>query len=185
MLRDAITHQFNASLRREPDNSEMLKYLGFLSDTLKISDKTSALKKMMVSVLREPEFLYLNDNKNRVVSTKFIYRVPGKVSKEADTLVEWVLKKDEDVLKTLLTTDQCFVHPSKLTRTSIMNNRRDFLKTSAAGLFGIAGASSLPPIFRTVAASPVAPRFIFLRKSNGTFPSELVPLSLSDADKKK
>jgi hypothetical protein len=29
------------------------------------------------------------------------------------------------------------------------------------------------------------PRFIFLRKSNGTFPSELVPPTLSDADKKK
>jgi hypothetical protein len=29
------------------------------------------------------------------------------------------------------------------------------------------------------------PRFIFLRKSNGTFPTELVPPSLSEADKKK
>ncbi|MDA7888483.1 DUF1552 domain-containing protein [Akkermansiaceae bacterium] len=37
-------------------------------------------------------------------------------------------------------------------------------------------------------ASPAeigVPRFIFLRKSNGTFPSELVPPTLSEADKKK
>lgn len=67
-----------------------------------------------------------------------------------------------------------------------MNNRRDFLKSSTAGLLGMAGMSSFLPLFAgSVAASPATPRFIFLRKSNGTFPSELVPLSLSEADKKK
>jgi hypothetical protein len=49
-------------------------------------------------------------NPHRVVSTKYIYRVPGKVSDEADALVNWVLKNDKDVLETLLTTDRFFVH---------------------------------------------------------------------------
>lgn len=34
-------------------------------------------------------------------------------------------------------------------------------------------------------ATPSTPRFIFLRKSNGTFPTELVPPSLRSSDKKK
>jgi hypothetical protein len=69
-----------------------------------------------------------------------------------------------------------------------MQKRRDFLKTSAAGLIGI---SALPQLHASVATSSSkavgsgTPRFIFLRKGNGTFPSELVPTSLSDADKKK
>lgn len=72
-----------------------------------------------------------------------------------------------------------------------MHNRRNFLKTSTAGLFGLAGLSSLPQLSAAVPGSPSravgsgVPRFIFLRKSNGTFPSELVPPSLSAADKKK
>ena len=67
-----------------------------------------------------------------------------------------------------------------------MNNRRDFIKTSTAGLIGMAGLSSVSPLFAgTAAASPGTPRFIFIRKSNGTFPSEMVPLTLSKADKKK
>ncbi|QTN31537.1 DUF1552 domain-containing protein [Akkermansiaceae bacterium] len=72
-----------------------------------------------------------------------------------------------------------------------MHNRRDFLRTSAAGLFGIAGLSSLPHLQAAMAGgasratAPGTPRFIFLRKSNGTFPSELVPASLSAADRKK
>ncbi len=51
-------------------------------------------------------------NPHRVVSTRFIWRVPGKVSKEADTLVLWILKQDKDVLKQLLTTDRYFVQHS-------------------------------------------------------------------------
>lgn len=72
-----------------------------------------------------------------------------------------------------------------------MRNRRNFIKTSAAGLFGLAGLSSLPRLHAAVNGSASrsvgsgVPRFIFLRKSNGTFPSELVPVSLSAADKKK
>jgi hypothetical protein len=72
-----------------------------------------------------------------------------------------------------------------------MHNRRDFIKTSAASLFGIAGLSALPQLHASVATSSSSavnsgtPRFIFLRKSNGTFPSQLVPPSLSEADKKK
>ena len=66
-------------------------------------------------------------------------------------------------------------------------NRRDFLKTSTAGLAGLTGWGTLSSqVFsQTGAASGSVPRFIFLRKSNGTFPSELIPPTLSDADKKK
>ncbi len=206
MLRDAITHQFQVALQREPGAAEMAKYLDFTNKTLDVSDKTSALKKMMISVLMEPEFLYRREfgagkpdehgrlkltpreasyaiayaltdrtpdeklveaaqggklatredyerevrriladdsiekprvlrffqdyfgykgvydvfkdeerfigayNPHRVVSTRYVYRVPGKLRKEADTLVEWVLKNDENVLETLLTTDRFFVH---------------------------------------------------------------------------
>lgn len=72
-----------------------------------------------------------------------------------------------------------------------MHNRRDFIKTSTAGLLGMAGLSSIPQLGASVTspssalASTGAPRFIFLRKSNGTFPSELVPMSLSAADRKR
>lgn len=72
-----------------------------------------------------------------------------------------------------------------------MHNRRHFIKTTAAGLFGMAGLASIPQLHAAVAGSPSraggsgVPRFIFLRKSNGTFPSELVPVSLSAADKQK
>ena len=65
------------------------------------------------------------------------------------------------------------------------------MKTSAAGLFGMAGLSSIPQLQGAVASSASqggsagVPRFIFLRKSNGTFPSELVPPSLSESDRKK
>lgn len=208
MLSAAITHQFQLALQRAPSNAEMAKYLGFINKTLEVSDKASALKKMMVSVLMEPEFLYRNEfgggevdqhgrkkltpreasyalayaltdrvpddalidaveagklssredyerevrrmladdtvdkprvlrffqdyfgymgvydvfkdeerfigayNPHRVVSTKYIYRMPGKMRKEADLFVNWVLEKDQDVLKVLLTSDRFFVHHS-------------------------------------------------------------------------
>jgi hypothetical protein len=72
-----------------------------------------------------------------------------------------------------------------------MHNRREFIKTSAAGLFGMAGLSSMPVLGSAVTGSalppagPGVPRFIFLRKSNGLFPSELVPASLDAADRKR
>ena len=206
MLGNAITHQFRVVMQRDPSPEEMGEYLAFMKNTIKVSDKVSALKKMMVSVIMEPEFLYRNEfgggepdehgrlkltpreasyaiayalsdkipdqalveaaesgrlvtkedyerevrriladdsidkprilrffqdyfgylniydvfkdeerfvgayNPHRVVSTSYIYRIPGKISKEADLLVEWVLEKDQDVLKTLLTTDKFFVH---------------------------------------------------------------------------
>ncbi len=59
-------------------------------------------------------------------------------------------------------------------------SRRNFLKTSTAGLAGLAGL----PTFGAEAQVD-SPRFIFLRKSNGLFPSEFVPPTLSEADKKK
>lgn len=205
LLENAITHQFKVTLQRAPTDAEMAKYLGFMKATMAHSDTTSALKKMMVSVLMEPEFLYRNEfgggepdehgrtkltpreasyaiayaltdsipdkalveaaqtgkletrddyerevrriladgtiekprilrffqdyfgykgiynvfkdeerfggayNPHRVVAARYIYRVPGKISGEADTLVKWILEKDKDVLKTLLTTDRFFV----------------------------------------------------------------------------
>lgn len=48
-------------------------------------------------------------NQHRVVSHKYIWRIPGKVSKEADALVQYILKNDKDVLQQLLTTDKYFV----------------------------------------------------------------------------
>jgi hypothetical protein len=64
-----------------------------------------------------------------------------------------------------------------------MNNRRNFLKQSALG----AGALALNPLF---AASDVAAiggaaprRFIFIRKSNGIRPKELVLPTFSEAEK--
>jgi hypothetical protein len=65
-------------------------------------------------------------------------------------------------------------------------SRRNFLKTSTAGLAGMAGLSGLPAFGADLPeGGPTTPRFIFLRKSNGLFPSEFVPPTLSDTDKKK
>lgn len=62
-----------------------------------------------------------------------------------------------------------------------MQTRRSFLKTSAAGLAAVAAGARAS----AVQAAPPTPRFIFIRKGNGLFPSVLVPPSLSDADRKK
>ena len=206
LVKAAIAHQFKVALQREPSEAEMKKYRNFFHHTAERSDKTSALKKVMVSVLMEPEFLYRNEfgggqldeqgrkkltpreasyaiayaltdnipdtalvdaaksgkltspqdyerevrrlladdsidkprilrffqdyfgylgiyavfkdeerfvgayNPHRVVSTKYIYRIPGKISREADLLVQWILDKDEKVFETLLTTEKFFVH---------------------------------------------------------------------------
>lgn len=202
----AIHHQFKVALQREARPDELQRYLGMIMKTLKKSDKTGALKNIMVAVMMETEFIYRtelgdgkldeydrskltpreasyaiayaltdripdatlvaaaesgalyrrndyerevrrmladstidkprilrffqdyfgykgvynvfkdeerfvgNYNPQRVVSTKYVWRVPGKVHAEADALVNWVLKKDEKVLETLLTTDRFFVH---------------------------------------------------------------------------
>lgn len=72
-----------------------------------------------------------------------------------------------------------------------METRRDFLKASAAGALGLAALSPSPAAGAQAAraaaapAAGVSPHFIFIRKSNGTFPSVLVPPSLSAAEKKK
>ena len=57
ILKNAITHQFKVVMQRDPSPQEMEEYLLFMKDTIKVSDTVSALKKMMVSVLMEPEFL--------------------------------------------------------------------------------------------------------------------------------
>ncbi len=57
-----------------------------------------------------------------------------------------------------------------------MQNRREFLKLSAAGFFSM---TALQNLSAAPAAKPNGtPRFIFLRKSNGTFPEFLIPPSL-------
>ncbi len=66
-------------------------------------------------------------------------------------------------------------------------NRRSFLKNTTASLVGLSALSSLSQLS---AATPAAnnnetPRFIFIRKGNGLFPSALVPPSLSEADKNR
>lgn len=204
--RAAIAHQFKVALQREPKADEISRYQALITETLKTSDKTGALKNVMTSVLMEPEFLYRSEfgggaadehgrvkltsreasyalayaltdripddalvaaakegklqsredyerevrrmladpqlakprilrffqdyfgymgvynvfkdeerfvgayNPHRVVSTKYVYRIPGKLRKEADTLVNWVLEKDQKVIETLLTTERFFVH---------------------------------------------------------------------------
>lgn len=65
-----------------------------------------------------------------------------------------------------------------------MQTRRDFLQNTA-GALGLAAMSAMPQLRATSGTNSRTPRFIFLRKSNGTFPSELVPPTLSEADKAK
>lgn len=65
-----------------------------------------------------------------------------------------------------------------------METRREFLKKSTLGLAGL-GALGATGLRAGEPAGKPSPHFIFLRKSNGTFPSFLVPPSLSDAEKKK
>lgn len=67
----------------------------------------------------------------------------------------------------------------------MMHSRRDFLRTSASGLLATAGLPLIPAFGASRAAGEAMPRFIFIRKSNGTFPSEMVPPTLSEADKNK
>lgn len=59
-----------------------------------------------------------------------------------------------------------------------MNTRRDFLKMSAAGACGLAALSNMSRLQAATSAGSVTPRFIFLRKSNGTAPEWLTPPSL-------
>ena len=65
-----------------------------------------------------------------------------------------------------------------------MNNRRDFLKTTAMGMMAL---SPISPIFSRAKGGKSEPttRFIFLRKSNGTRPQWLNPPSLGKVDDKK
>lgn len=66
-----------------------------------------------------------------------------------------------------------------------METRREFLKTSTAGLLGIGALASASLLRADEPAAKPPTRFIFMRKSNGTFPSFLVPPSLSAAEKQK
>ena len=61
-----------------------------------------------------------------------------------------------------------------------MKNRRDFLKMSAAGACGLATMSQMGSLQAANSSNSGTPRFIFLRKSNGTAPEWLTPPSLQE-----
>jgi hypothetical protein len=65
-----------------------------------------------------------------------------------------------------------------------MQTRRSFLKTTAAGLAAVAAGPRAPGQEAVVPRPDPTPRFIFIRKGNGLFPSVLVPPSLSNVDRK-
>ena len=79
----------------------------------------------------------------------------------------------------ILTSDS-FIYRKQLDDT--MRSRRDFIKTTATGASPWPECQPQPLAVLGIARTP---RFIFLRKSNGTFPSELVPPTLSASDRKK
>jgi len=202
----AIHHQFQVALQRQATPDEIDRYLDLVRKTLKESDKTGALKNVLVSVLMEPEFIYRSEfgdgkpdadgrskltpreasyaiayaltdsipdaslveaaksgrlqskedyerevrrmladkaiakprilrffqdyfgymnvynvfkdeerfighyNPHRAFSRKYVWRMPGMMRDDADTLVKWALERDQNVFETLLTTDRFFVH---------------------------------------------------------------------------
>lgn len=67
-----------------------------------------------------------------------------------------------------------------------MATRREFLKTSTAALLGMGAMPAFPRgVWGAEPGAKPPARFIFLRKGNGTFPSVLVPPSLSVAERAK
>jgi hypothetical protein len=66
-----------------------------------------------------------------------------------------------------------------------MNTRREFLKTSAVGLFGLMSMSDFSKLYGKNTAGKNTPRFIFLRKSNGIRPEWLNPPSMGKVDSNK
>ena len=205
-LKKAINHQFEGALQRQASQSEMARYLKFVKDAIKIGGNSAGLRKMMVAVLMEPDFIYRSElgngkedsyermmltpreasfsiayaltdkvpdphlvkaaqsnrlasrqdyereirrilddgniakprilrffqdyfgyynifnvfkdeerfggayNPHRVVAAKFIHRIPGKLTEEADLLIKHILEKDKNVLEELLTTEKFYVH---------------------------------------------------------------------------
>jgi hypothetical protein len=81
----------------------------------------------MFNVFKDEERFGGSYNPRRIVAGKYDYGMPGKITKEADQLVEWILKRDKDVLKELLTTDKFFVHyvPDKKKREKLMQKAYD------------------------------------------------------------
>ena len=65
-----------------------------------------------------------------------------------------------------------------------MTNRRNFLKSSILGAGALAFSPSFSHLFGASQLSKFPQRFIFIRKSNGNLPSNFVPLSFSDKQKK-
>ena len=215
-IKAAINHQFEGALQRKASPEEMSKYLAFTKNTISKGGNSEGLRKMMVSVLMEPDFIYrsefgedngnglkiltpreagyaiayaltdripdeklveavksgklnskedfkrevlriLSDDKiakprilrffqdyfgyynmfnifkdeerfggkynpRRIVAGNYDTGMPGKLTDEADRVVEYILNKDQDVLKELLTTDKFFVHyiPDASKRNKLM-----------------------------------------------------------------
>jgi hypothetical protein len=60
-LTDAITTQFGLVLRREPDTSELAKYLSLAREAVRVGGNTEGLRQVLVAVLLESEFLYRHE----------------------------------------------------------------------------------------------------------------------------
>jgi len=54
----AIRTQFDCVLQREPDETELKKYLALTAESIEVAGNTAGLQQMLVTVLLESEFLY-------------------------------------------------------------------------------------------------------------------------------
>jgi hypothetical protein len=57
-LTDVITTQFALVLRREPEKSELAKYLALAREAVRVGGNTEGLRQVLAAVLLESEFLY-------------------------------------------------------------------------------------------------------------------------------
>ena len=220
-IKIAVNHQFEGALQRHATAEEMSKYLNFTKAAMKKGGNSAGLRKMMVAVLMEPDFIYRNEfgenigndrkmlksreasyaisyaltdmvpdeklvkaaesgrlsskadfkreveriladkniakprllrffqdyfgyyhvfnifkdeerfggkyNPHRIVAGRYENGLPGKMTQEADQLILWILQKDKDVLKELLTTDKFFVHyiPDEKKRKKLIDKALD------------------------------------------------------------
>ena len=90
----------------------------------------------MFNIFKDEERFGERYNPRRIVAGSYDFGMPGKITKEADELVLWVLKRDKNVLRELLTTDRLFAHyiPAKAKRKKLMT--KDKMIGLASGLGG-------------------------------------------------
>ena len=60
-IKAAINHQFEGALQRKANAQEMAKYLSFTKKSIQKGGNSAGLRKMMVAVLMEPEFIYRSE----------------------------------------------------------------------------------------------------------------------------